>query len=61
MEPPDEEGGVGDFGGKKFMWMLHGKNYVEACFESGETLRHENSERGWTEFYMWGLMVAKLL
>ncbi len=56
----DEPGGVGDFGGKKFMWMLCGGKVV-AMFESGEGLKFLNSDRGWTEFYLWGLIVAKLL
>lgn len=60
MEPQDEPGGMGDFNGKKFMWADLGK-YIVACFESGESLKFKNTERGWTEFYMWGLMTAKLL
>ena len=61
VEETDEEGGIGDFAGKKFMWLMHNDTYVEVCFESGESIRLENTQEGWSEFLVWALMVTKTL
>lgn len=60
-EPPIESGGVGDFNGKKFLWMMFNNYYVEACFESGEFLKFRNSDAGWAEFWGWGLVISKMI
>jgi len=61
VEEPCEEGGIGDFAGKKFMWLMYDDTYVEVCFESGETIRVKNTQEGWSEFLVWALMVTKTL
>lgn len=56
----EEPGGVGDFNGKYYMWMIDGDE-IYAIFESGEYFHFYNDRAGWLEFLLTGMVLGKML
>lgn len=50
----DEVGGVGSVGEHMFIWIMDG-SLIDACLESGESLKFINNSDGWTEFLMFAI------
>lgn len=56
----EECAGVGDIGGKPFMWTID-DNHVVAVFDSGEFIEFEHGEEGWKNLVLMGLFLSKSL
>ena len=60
--PSDEEGGIGDVQGKKFMWIWDKEsNIITALWDTGEFIRFEHGYEGWMNLVAMGLFLGKAL
>ena len=53
----EELGGVGDVGGKVFMWLID-ENVITVSLDSGESFEFENDREGWYSFLIGVLMIT---
>lgn len=56
----EECGGVGDFNGKYYMWIIE-EDSITAVFDTGEVVLFDNDELGWYEFLLVGMFLGKML
>ena len=59
MGDDPEVGGVGTVGDHHYMWMIT-DDFVNACFDTGDTIYFENNAEGWGGFLAFGRVVAGL-
>lgn len=57
MEELEEQAGVGDIGGKPFMWT-HDDGIITAAFDTGEFMQFEHGEEGWTALVAMGMFLS---